>query len=69
MSDSLEPRRRTSFEKDMREFLAKVVLGVVVAVVLRAWTETDGWLGPLAIGLIAVFFLASVIRGSSRDAD
>lgn len=67
MGDDL--RRRTSFEKDLREFVLKIVLGVVFAAVLRWWTGAEQWLGPLAIGILLAFFLASGIRGSSHDAD
>ncbi len=64
-----EVRRRTSFEKDLRGFVLKIVLGVIVGVVLGLWSDAESWWGPMFVGVLAVFFLASCIRGSERHAD
>lgn len=62
-------RRRTAFEQDLRELVLKVLLGCALGIGLRVWAEWDGWLAPLIIGNIAVFFLASIIRGEGRFSD
>lgn len=71
MGDDERPRlrRRTAFEQDLRELVLKVGLALVVGVVLRVWTGSDGWLAPMLVGFVAVFWIAALIRGSSRHAD
>lgn len=62
-------RRRSAFEMDLREFVLKIMLGLVFGVVLRVWTGWDEWVAPLVIGMILSFVLAAGIRGSGRDSD
>ncbi|MFA7264723.1 MAG: hypothetical protein WC054_00155 [Candidatus Nanopelagicales bacterium] len=69
MSEDME-RRRTGFEKDLREFALKVVLGAVLGVVLYMFIDWPGsmWV-PVILGIVAVFILGSIIRGTSRHSD
>jgi hypothetical protein len=63
-------RRRTSFEKDLREFILKVIVGVIVGFALAYFSGWDGsiWV-PLGIGVAAVLFLSRGIRDHGRHAD
>jgi hypothetical protein len=62
-------RRRTGFERDLRELFMKIVFGLVLAVVMYAWVSPDSWAGPIIVGQLASFGLAALIRGDSRHAD
>lgn len=68
MGDRVE-RRRTAFERDVRELFIKVFVGIVLGVVLKVYFAWDGWLGPMLLGVIGVYLLHSLIRDDGKNAD
>jgi hypothetical protein len=70
----VKPRRRTGFENDLREALAKILFGVVLGALLKLaaalWLLSDlpwGW--ALIIGVVTAWYLGSWIHGHSRFSD
>jgi hypothetical protein len=68
MGDRTE-RRRTSFERDVRELFMKVVVGLVLGFILKIFMGTDAWLVPMLVGVFAVYLLHSFIRDDGKNAD
>lgn len=66
-------RRRTSFEKDLRELILKLFLGTILGVGLHVFSGWGNqgvsvWVS-LFIGWLAVFWLAKAIRNDGRFSD
>lgn len=68
--DNYVERRRTGFERDLREFLLKVVLGLLLGLAFQFMTGWSGqWWVPYLIGVAGMFAFAYAIRGSSSHQD
>ncbi len=61
-------RRRTSFEKDLREFFLKIGFAGLLAVGFEIY-GMGSWLASIGLGLLISFAIAAGIRGSGHFAD
>lgn len=68
MGDRTE-RRRTAFERDVREMFIKVFVGTLLGVVLKIFMGWESWLGPILLGVVAIYLLHSFIRDDGKNAD